>query len=390
MMKKRKNLILIGVGMLMVVLLLTACGTNEETTTDQPAEVTSTSDLPVTAEGVVLPEKDRTLAFKSGGMVCELYVEEGDEVQVGDVLAELRSTTSLEAQQVSLNYDLIQAQQALDDLIQNEDVDREQAWQAVLDAKDAYDAAQIAYNDLDQDQYDDDIANANEEIIDAQKDVDDAQDDLDEYIDLDEDNETRESYQDILDQAMDSLDEKKRAKTAIENEHDLIISQFHAADAALQVEQAEYDKRADGPNSDMLTQLNAQIDSINAQLTAVEDQLYEMNLTAPISGEVVQVNYDVQEFVSPGDPAIIVADTNHWRVESTDLTELEVAKLSVGQAVTLEADAFPGKTFTGTIEQIGSYPQTLQGDVIYTVQITIDDGELPALRWGMTLTLIFK
>jgi len=373
---KRKNLILIGVGLLMALFLLTACGPTNETITEQPT-VTSTSDLPVTAEGKVIPEEDRTLAFESDGKVVKIYVEEGDEVQKGDVLAELGDVNSLLAQQASLNYDLTQAQQALDDLIQNADVDLEQVWQAVLDAKDAYDTAQKEYNDLeDQEDYDDDIADAEAKIRDAQKDVDDAQDDLDRYIDLKKDNSTRKRYQDILDKAKDTLDEKKRAKNDIEIERDLIISQFHAADAALQVAQSEYAKRSNGPDSDMLAQLNAQIDSINAQLTSLEDQLNKMKLTAPISGEVVRVNYDVQEFVSRGAPVIIVADTRHMHVESTDLTELEVAKLSEGQAVTMEADAFPGETFTGRIEQIGSYPQTRQGDVVYSVRITINDGEL--------------
>jgi len=387
---KRKNLILNDVGLLMALFLLTACGTTNETIAEQP-RVTSTSDLPVTAEGKVIPEEDRTLAFESDGTIVKMYVEEGDKVQQGDVLAELGDITSLLAQQAQLNYDMTQAQQALDDLIQNADVDLEQAWRAVLDAKDAYDTAQKEYNDLeDQEDYDDDIADAEAKIRDAQKDVDDAQDDLDRYIDLDKDNSTRKRYQDVLNKAKDTLDEKKRAKNDIEIERDLIISQFHAADAARQVAQLEYAKRSNGPDSDMLAQLNAQIDSINAQLTSLEDQLNKMKLTAPISGEVVQVNYDAQEFVSRGDPVIIVADTSHLHVESTDLTELEVAKLSEGQAVSMEADAFPGEIFTGRIEQISSYPQTRQGDVVYTVRITINDGELPALRWGMTLTLTFK
>jgi len=387
---RRKNLILIDLGMLMALLSMTACGTVNEMTTDQQTVVTSTSELPVMAEGIVLPVKDRTLAFESGGTIDRIYVEEGDEVQQGDILAELGDTASLKAQQASLNFNLIQAQQSLDNLIQNADVDREQAWRAVLDAKDTYSTTQIAYDNLDQNQYDDDIANADEAIIDAQKDVDDAQDDLDRYKDLDKDNSTRKRYQDILDKAKDTLDEKKRAKTAVENERDLIVSQFNEANAALQVAQAEFDKHANGPNSDKLALLNSQIESLNAQLTSVEDQLNKMKLTAPIDGEVVQVNYEVQEFVSPGAPVIILAETSYWRVESTDLTELEVAKLAVGQLVTMEADAFPGETFTGTVEQISSYSQMLQGDVLYTARINIDDGVLPALRWGMTLTLTFK
>lgn len=385
---RNKKYWLIGIVLVMSLVLMTAC-----IEADDPAvveyPVTALENLSTMAEGEVLPVEDRALAFDTGGILSQVVVEEGDWVQQGDVLAVLGNTTTLDAQKATREFELLTAQQLLDNLNQNADVDREAAWQAVLDAQDAYDTAQAEYDAYDADGYDDDLEKAAEDIVNARQDVEDAEDDLADYLDLNEDNATRVRYEDTLERAQDTLNEKLRAKTALKTEHDRIESQFTAAEAALLVAQDQYGKHEDGPDADALAQVNVQIESIQAQLTAVEEEIAKLTMTAPFSGEIVAVNYAEQEFISPGSIIFRLADTRDWIVESTDLTELEVTGLSIGQSVSMEADAFEGETFTGMIDWISSYPESKQGDVLYTVHITIDEGDVPDLRWGMTLTLTF-
>jgi len=386
---KRKLAFLIVV--LLLVISITACTVQEEEPAVTYPEPASNADLAVVAEGEVLPVEDRMLSFDSGGILNNVPVEEGQTVQAGDVLAVLGNTSALDAQRAALDLELLTAQQALDDLQQNADVDREQAWQAVLDAQEVFDAAQQAYDELDQDAYEDDLEQAEEEIIDARQKLEDARDDLAEYQDLDSENATRQRYEDDVEQAEDALNEKMRAKTALQTEHDRIESAYVEAEAALQVAQEEYQNREDGPDADQLAQVEAQIESIQAQIAAVEEELDNLTLTAPFAGEVVRLYYTADEFVAPGMTILRLADTSQWVVESTDLTELEVAELAVGQSVQIEAEAFPEERFSGTIERISSYPEKQQGDVLYTVRITMDaDQTLPALRWGMTVTLTFE
>lgn len=385
---KKKFVLTMIVSLLLV--FMTACTVQEEApAVSYPAPETN-ADLAVIAEGEILPLEDRMLSFDSGGILSRMLVEEGQWVQAGDVLAVLGDTSALDAQRAVLDLDLLKAQQALDDLNQNADVNREQAWQKVLDAQEAYDAAQQAYDEFDKEAYEDDLEQAEEDIIDARKEVEEAKDNLAEYQDLDPENATRQRYEDDVEQAEDALNEKLRAKSALQNEYERIETAYVEAKAVLQVAQEEYQKREDGPEADQLAQLEAQIESIEAQITTVEKDLDSMILKAPFSGEVVRVYVDSEEFVAPGTAVVWLADTRQWIVESTDLTELDVAELVAGQTVQIEAEAFPDELFNGTIDRIYSYPIKTQGDVLYTVRITLDkDQTLPALRWGMTLTLTF-
>jgi hypothetical protein len=66
------------------------------------------------------------------------------------------------------------------------------------------------------DAYQDDLQDAEEDVIEAQQDVADAQTDLQDYLNLDEDNSTRQRYEDDLKDAQDAYHEKVRAKSEIQ------------------------------------------------------------------------------------------------------------------------------------------------------------------------------
>ncbi len=370
--------------------LLSACSSSSEIDEETEPLNATVINSPVISEGNIIPEKDAALSFKTGGVVTSIPVSEGDFVKKGDVLIEIGDRTQLEAEQKATALNLINAQQALDDLNQNEGVDRENAWQTLLDAQTAFNIAQKEYDDLDEDEYEDDLQDADEDIVDAQNDVEDAQTDLQDYLDLDEDNSTRQRYEDALKDVQDTYNEKVRAKSDIQLEHDRIVNAYQDAQAALNVAQAEYDKRKDGPDTDMLSVLTAQVESLQAKQLAISEQLDNLQITAPFSGQVMEINISEGEFASPGTPMVVIANTDTWIIETSDLTELEVVNLREGQPVSIEVEAFPGEMLTGTIDSISGFPTTNQGDVLYTARITLDSQDLPNLKWGMSVTITFE
>ncbi|HAF62423.1 MAG TPA: hypothetical protein DCK95_08865 [Anaerolineaceae bacterium] len=388
--KMKKKMLLVGTLVIASSLVFSACAKQSDSSTNtQPLNADAVSST-VVSEGMLIPQQDATLTFETSGTVTSIRVSKGDTVKAGDVLMVIGDQTQLEAQQKSITADLINAQQALDDLNQNAGVDKQTAWKNLMDAQEAFNDAQEEYDDLDEDEYEDDLQDAEEDVIDAQQDVEDAQADLEEYLDLDEDNSTRQRYEDDLKDAQDTYNEEVRAKSEIQLEHDRIVNAYQDAEAALAVAQAEYDKRQDGPDTDMLASLTAQIDSLQASQSAVEEQLAKMSLTAPFDGQVMETYIDEFEFASPEQPVLVIASTDQWLVETTDLTELEVVNIKEGQPVSIEAEAYPGVTFSGTVESIGIYPKMDQGDVLYTVRIKVNARDLPALRWGMSLTVTFE
>ena len=98
---------------------------------------------------------------------------------------------------------------------------------------------------------------------------------------------------------------------------------------------------------------------------------------------------EVGEQVSTEARAISLADTTGWIIETTDVTELEVVNLEVGQPATFTADALSGVTMTGVVTEISQSSFIQGGDVIYTVRIQADEVD-PRLKWGMTVEVVFE
>jgi multidrug resistance efflux pump len=83
-----------------------------------------------------------------------------------------------------------------------------------------------------------------------------------------------------------------------------------------------------------------------------------------------------------------MGDFSAWYIETSDLTELEVVHITVGQTVEIRPDALPDLVLKGTVESISQSSKTQGGDVLYTVKIKLNDYD-PALRWGMTVEATF-
>ncbi|MGB9605760.1 MAG: efflux RND transporter periplasmic adaptor subunit, partial [Bryobacteraceae bacterium] len=138
-----------------------------------------------------------------------------------------------------------------------------------------------------------------------------------------------------------------------------------------------------------LAQAEARVRAAQAALRQAELTLERATLSAPFAGTVVQINLKVGEQPAPGEPAVVLADFSGWRVETSDLTELDVVNVRVGDRVTLTFDALPDLTLPGTVTKIQALGKTYQGDVIYTV--TVEPQQWDArLRWNMTATVTIE
>ena len=376
----------------LIILMLvsfTACAT-EQADESVSSSTEIVTDVPVMAEGIILPKEDSSLAFTTAGKIEAILVQAGESVQTGDVLMRLAGSEPLEAELESLNYNLLMAQQALDDLQSQADYDREQTSLQVIEAQAVLYEAQDAYDEFDMDRYEDDLDALDEDIIDAEHDVEDAKDELADYEDLDEENTTREKYQDALDDAEDKLEDLQRERTDLINEYDQLLSTLNSAQAQYDITQEELEKRQNGPDSDQLAALNAQIDSIQASIDAAYYQLDQLELTAGMTGIVMEVLPTVNDVVSAGQTVVIIANTSEWMVETDDLNELEIIEITEGQTVQIEVEAFPDEILSGIVTEINDMPEFNQGDVLYTVTIEFTDRELPDVKWGMTVNVTFE
>jgi len=120
----------------------------------------------------------------------------------------------------------------------------------------------------------------------------------------------------------------------------------------------------------------ALVDSAKAVLES------QSNLTAPFDGVVVSIDISPAETVTPGQVVIVIGDLSRYRIETTDLSERDVTKVKVGQAVNVFVQAL-NQNLTGKVADVSRISTTLGGDVVY--KVTIDFDKQPdGLLWGMS------
>lgn len=383
-MKKRVLIILLFVG----ILTLTACelpGQAEPTATVAP--VVENFTPVVSATGKLLPAEEATLSMKTGGVVAEVLVREDDLVTAGQALVRLEGTENLEAAIAATRFEVVAAQQALDALYDDPEVAQAQSQKSIVNAEKAIDDSQRRLNNLNRTAVKADIDQAYANMILAKDQLDKAEEDYEPYADKPEDDLTRANFLSRLAQAQKSYDATVRLYNALsgtggdldiaEAESDLALAQAQLAAA-----QRKYDILQDGPDPDDVAVAQARLDNAEAQLAATEAALGDLVLSAPFDGTIGNINIHTGEWVSPGQPVILLADLNHLQVETTDLNEIDVAQIKNGDTAIVTFDALPDAVVHGTVVRIA--PKDSEGSgVNYPVLIELD--EIPAgLRWGMT------
>jgi HlyD family secretion protein len=333
-------------------------------------------------------------------------VKEGDEIEEGDIVARLDST--------DLDIALVRAEAALQvseaNLALSKAGPREEEVQRAKDrlaAANARISVAVAQREqVKEGPSEADVINAQTDLEAAQNAQESAQEGYDTII----------SYLDDI----EDMDLEPGARTPLDGEQNARYS-LELANLRLAAAQAYLNELLDGPDPDDLNVANARVwlavaqrDAAQAYLdlvmagthpadiaiseAEVEQAQAAVNtaraareqtiLRAPFSGTVSDIIVNIGEMVSPGQTAVTVADLSSLQVETTDLNELDVARITVGSPVTVTFDALPGVEIQGSVAEIASKSAEGAG-VNYTV--TIELNEIPeALRWGMTAFVDIK
>lgn len=369
-------------------LALTACA-NQAASTPVPADQGVVAPEGIVAEGRLKPIQAVNLSFQVRGNVEQIHVKIGDAVRKGEILAELSNASVAGAQLSAANLELVSARQALDALNRNGSADLAAAWMAYMNAQTARAEAERAWEELNVDDIEDRIEDAQADLEDLEDDLQDAKDEFDKYKDLDQDNTRRTTAEDELETVQENFNEAVRDLEELARERDTVRAALDSAIAAEAEARYQYEKSADGVNTDQLELATARMDNAQAQVDAAQAGLSSYILAAPFDGVIADVNAEAGEQVGSETRVVSLVDTSSWVVETTDITELEVVNLAVGQRVTFMADALPGISMSGVVTEISASSILQGGDVIYTVRIAAEEVD-PRVRWGMTVEVVFE
>jgi multidrug efflux pump subunit AcrA (membrane-fusion protein) len=374
----------IPVTLVVLAVALSGCGGSAEETPTPEMEMDFVPVVSVTGE--VVPAVWATVSAQTGGTVMEVLVEPGDEVAAGAPLALLDPTDAqLAMQQAEASLEAAQAQLAL--LEAGPRPGEVAAAEAQIEAAQAALAQAAAQRDqLTAGATEAEIAAAEAEVVAAELARKAAEDQYDQIqgkihgwieqeaiLQLRAAEEALEAAQARLAQVQDGAGAQIRAAQAA----------VQAAEAQQDVAQAQLDLLQAGATAKEVAVAQVAVAQAAAALETARVALGRAEVRAPFAGTVGAVSVRTGELVAPGQPLVTLGNLATLRVETTDLDEIDVARVAVGQEAAVTFDALPEQVFTGRVTRIAPMAEPGAGGVNYTVIVELEDLD-PAIRWGMT------
>lgn len=375
----KKSLYLI----LALTIMLAACS-NNATPTAAPELTTAEISLnEVVAEGRLLPAPSVELAFAQAGVVEEVLAGPGQEVVAGQVIARLQNIEALQAEVARAEETCLLAEQAFGRA-------EAEALSALAAANEAVRKAQYEFDNFD---VPSDLREmtTSEALVYTHATLEDARDAFEPYKYLEERLEwelkrenpdkpdvyrsTAKNYKKRLD---DAWAKYKKAIRWAELEANL-----DGAKENLEQTRNELERLQAGENATEMAVARAQYESAYANLTAARAALASYKLHAPFDGTLLSLDLNPGESVLPGAPVAFIGDMNQWQVETTDLAEIDIARVVLGNPVNIKLDAFPGEEFSGKVTEIDPVGHEHLGDMTYKVTIMLDTPD-ERFKWNMT------
>lgn len=316
----------------MVLVLFVGCGQSNSTMTmDNSKSVTTLSvvneEKPVTMTylGTVMPEDMKSYGFKSPGRIGEIFVEVGEQVKVGDILAGL-DTTDLMFQMDSATWQLATAKAQYEEVLAGA-------------ADEEIRILEISYN------------LANEALSLAQ--------------------EQSEDVSTLYDAGYVSETEYKQ----------VLLNVINAQTSLGQVEQqlAQARKGASVATVDMVL---SQYELAKVQYASVESLLEDAVMKATVDGVVIDVPYESETLIDAGMPVVVTRSENSY--VQIGFTQKDVQSIQVGDLVQVYHE---GQISGGRIRFIDEFADSVVGT--YKVEIEpLDTGSFD-MPFGTICEVVF-
>lgn len=384
----------------LIVLTMALASCQPEDKSSQPTLITNPSGEKtpeVTSsrlifEGEAVPVENVTLSFPIAGVIDEVFVNEGETVKIGDLIARLKGVEKQKAAIAAAQSERTAAQQALDDLNENANVIRSQAQLKLAQAKKDLDKAAENRNYKNYKKADQWLIDQSQaDYILALNDFNNAKMVWERWQDKDETDPNRAFALQNFAAARKKIEQAEARFNYLKGSPEKVDVQI--SEGELVVAKANYEKALkdwemvkNGPNPKDLVLAQERLDNANAQLEAAQAGLKDLDLKATISGTVVSSNLKPGQISTVGSTSVILADLSQFNVESNDLTELDISRISEGQEVTVMFDGVPGLEIPGTVKRIKPLGEDNQGDITYTVIISLEKQD-PRIKWRMTASI---
>ncbi len=364
--------------LLLLTVLAAGCGRTPEPS-PTPLLSAPTPVLPprstggvVTASGEVVAARQAQMGFVLAGQVETVEVSLGEKLLAGDALVSLESS-SLQAGVAQAEAALASAQAQLDELESGPRPEELAAAQA------AYDGALAQYHKLEAGPSDEERRIALAALRKAEAALVQAQAAYDEIAWVEEVTEMPQS----LALQLATLDYESALANYELATRGPLPEDLETSWASVESAKAQLDILQAGATPDQLAIAHASVTQAEAALDTAHAALSQATLTAPFDGTVADLQVSPGQIVMPGQVVLTLADLTQLQVETTDLSERDVAEVQVGQEATVYVEAL-NEDLPGRVARISPLASTMGGDVVYTVVIELQQ-QPEGLRLGMSV-----
>jgi HlyD family secretion protein len=293
----------------------------------------------ITASGSVVPIRTVNLSPKAAGRLDQLFVEQGDRVAAGQIIARMDSM-DLQARVDQAMANLAEAKARQSQRVSGN------RWQEIAQAKAQVEAAQARVT-LTSSRVARNRSLAREGAI----------------------------SRDRLDEVM--ADDTSARANLLEAKRRLSLLQA-------------------GSRPEEITQARASVAAAEAQLKVAQVALNDSLIRAPFAGIITQRFATVGAFVTPTTSASSTASATSTSIVAiasgleilAKVPEVDIGQIRPGQSVEIVADAFPSETFQGNVRLVSPEAIVEQSVTSFQVRVAIRSG-LNQLRSGMNADLNF-
>lgn len=345
----------------------------------------------ITASGSVVPVQSVNLSPKNPGLVAELYVEQGDRIQQGQVVARM-DDADIQAELVQARGRLAQVQASL---AQAQVGSRPEE---IAQARSRLAQAQARLAEARAGSRLEEIAQARAQVESAQAKVNLTSARASRYRELARQGaETRDRYDEALtddrsakaslrevQQKLDQLQRGTRSEeiTRVESE---------VAEAQQALKQLQ-----NGSRPEEIAQAKAEVITARGELQGIEVQQQDSLIRAPFTGIVTQKYATAGAFVAPTTSASSTSSATSTSIIAVakgleilaEVPEVDIGRIRRGQLVEIVADAYPDQVFKGRVRLIAPEAVVEESVTSFQVRVELTTGEAE-LRSGMNLDVTF-
>ncbi len=397
----------------------------------------------ITASGVVQPVRRVNLSPKTQGRLAELYVEQGDRVTAGQVIARMeskeleaqllqaearlaRSKANLQKLQTGTRPEEIAAAQARFDqsLARLAELEAGTRSEEVAQAQARLREAQARLADAESGSLEDEIAQAEARIVANQAELDLALQRVNRYQNLQAEgavsqDRLEEFYRDqrrltaLGDEAQRRLEQLQqsqvsqiqRLRETVEQERQALRrlengarpQEIDRAEAEVAEVKSQLNELINGTRVEDIAAAEAEVAEAEGQVRYYQTQLEDTVIRAPFAG-VISQRYAVEgAFVTPATSASDASSATSTSIVAlakdlevlAKIPEADIGQIKPNQRVEIVADAFPDQVFQGRVHLVAPEAVKERDVTLFQARIDIIDDGKEKLQSGMNVDLQF-